>query len=139
MEYLCMCFGWFQELLREERVPNFAAAEAKVAEMLDGGGMIVHAYRESNTDQPEIVGRNRTFQSFMAVSGNAQSGHEIERYLLDASLVHAWRQAVQRGGLLENRWQVMDVAGDPHPENEPVFGRATRLHGSASRYGLRSA
>jgi hypothetical protein len=135
MEYVCMSFGWFQELLREERVPNFAAAEAKLVEMLEAGGMIVHAYRESNPDQPELVGRNRTFRSFMA-ERRGLSAHEVERYLLDRALLPAWKNAVERDGVIENRWQVVDLAPPQEVEGQPVYGKAMRLMQGAGARAL---
>ena len=134
MEYVCMSFGWFQELLKEERMPNFAAAEAKLVEMLDSGGMIVHAYRESNLDQPELVGRNRTFRSFMAAQAKGLAAHEMERYLLDLTQLPSWQRAVEREEAIENRWQVVDLVPSQQVEGQPVFGKAMRLvQGAAQR------
>lgn len=132
MEYVCMSFGWFQELLKEERVPNFAAAEAKVVEMLDAGGMIAHGYRESNLDQPELVGRNRTFRSFMAAQAKGPSAHEVERYLLDRGALAVWQRAAERDGVIENRWQVVDLSREPEAGAQPVFGKATRMAGGGA-------
>ena len=86
MRYVCMSFGWFQELLAETTVPNFAAAEAKLLEMLDRGGMIVHVYRETDQEHPELVGRHRRLRSFN--SGNPTDPypeHEVESFMLDKS------------------------------------------------------
>jgi len=80
-----MCFGWYQELLAEVRVDDLAAAEAKVLEMLDHGGMIVHVYRETDAMNPELVGRHRRLRSFIAVEESetlprgVEPPHEIER------------------------------------------------------------
>jgi hypothetical protein len=86
MRYVCMSFGWFQELLAETTVPDFAAAEAKLLEMLDRGGMIVHVYRETDQEHPELVGRHRRLRSFNA--GNTTDPypeHEVESFTLDKS------------------------------------------------------
>jgi len=85
VRYTCMCFGWYQELLAEVRVDDLAAAEAKVLEMLDHGGMIVHVYRETDAMNPELVGRHRRLRSFIAVEESetlprgVEPPHEIER------------------------------------------------------------
>ena len=84
MRYVCMSFGWFQELLAETTVPDFPAAEVKLLEMLEHGGMIVHVYRETDQEHPELVGRHRRLRSF--IEGNAtdtEPGHEVERFSLD--------------------------------------------------------
>jgi hypothetical protein len=117
-----MSFGWYQELLEEAHVPDFTAAEAKVLEMLDRGGMIVHAYRETDSDNPELVGRHARLRSFNcgdAVDGPVQAGaipHEVERFLLDAASLDAWVRASETGGVVDERWSVVEL----WPVSEPV-------------------
>ncbi|AXC11046.1 hypothetical protein ACPOL_1702 [Acidisarcina polymorpha] len=124
MVYICMCFGWYHELLRESRAHDLAAAAAQTLEMLDQDGMIVHVYRETDPDNPELVGRHRRLRSFIQAldlqAGDLQAGdqqkqpsgaslcHEVERFLLDPESVVLWNQAKEGNGLLEQRWSIVD-------------------------------
>ena len=86
VRYVCMSFGWFQELLAETTVPDFPTAEAKLLDMLDRGSMIVHVYRETDREYPALVGRHRRLRSFYAGDKtDRESGHEIERLHFDES------------------------------------------------------
>ncbi len=79
MRYICMSFGWYQELLHETQIEGLAAAEAKLLDMLDQGAMIVHVYRETDAENPEIVGRHSRLRRFYSEGGDAVIAHEVER------------------------------------------------------------
>ena len=130
MRYTCMCFGWYQELLRDTRVDNLAAAEAKLFEMLDQGGMIVHAYRETDSENPELVGRHGRLRSFLAASDLEflrQGGilpHEVERFLLDPANLEAWTHASEGNRLLEGRWSIVELWSVPGQDQSCMYGKA---------------
>jgi hypothetical protein len=130
LRYICMCFGWYQELLRDMHVDNLVAAEARIFEMLDQGGMIVHAYRETDLENPELVGRHGRLRSFMAANdfGGSRKGgilpHEIERFLLDTANLDAWTHASKTGGLLEGRWSVVDLWSTQGQDQSCLYGKA---------------
>ncbi len=115
LRYVCMSFGWYQELLEEVHVPDFSSAEAKLLEMLDRGGMIVHAYRESDAENPELVGRHARLRSFNAGDDGQRPAedrvvpHEIERFLLDAASMDVWVTACETGGVMDERWSVVEL------------------------------
>jgi hypothetical protein len=125
-----MCFGWYQELLRDTRVDNLAAAEAKLFEMLDQGGMIVHAYRETDSENPELVGRHGRLRSFLAASDPEpvkQGGilpHEVERFLLDPANLEAWTHASETHRLLEERWSIVELWSAPGQDQSCIYGKA---------------
>lgn len=133
-----MCFGWYQELLSEARVDGLAAAESKLLQMLDRDGMIVHAYRESDPENPELVGRHSRLRSFIAAGERDASRHgvtlphELERFLLDPAHLQAWARALREDGLLERRWSVVDLwPTDFFPQEESncayFYGKAIRI------------
>ncbi len=127
MRYTCMCFGWYQELLTDTRVDNLAAAEAKLFEMLDQGGMIVHAYRETDSENPELVGRHGRLRSFLAASDLSQHGilpHEVERFLLDPAHLEAWTHASETNRLLEGRWSIVELWSAPGQDQSCIYGKA---------------
>jgi hypothetical protein len=130
LRYTCMCFGWYQELLRDTRVDNLAAAEAKLFEMLDQGGMIVHAYRETDTENPELVGRHGRLRSFLAAGDLEflnQGGtlpHEVERFLLDPANLEAWTRASETDRLLEERWSIVELWSAPGQDQSCIYGKA---------------
>jgi hypothetical protein len=93
-----MCFGWYQELLRETRARDLAAAEAELLDMLDCGGMIVHVYREADRENPELVGRH--------------------------SRLSAWSSAKESGALLEQRWAVVDLYWAGGQTFASIYGKA---------------
>ena len=124
-----MCFGWYQELLRETRVPDLGTAEVELLRMLDEGGMIVHAYRDQNQENPELVGRHSRLRRFIAAeerpaarSGNAPP-HEVERFLLDAESLAAWSRASETADLIDYRWSVVEFwsAGE---NSSAFYGKA---------------
>lgn len=123
-----MCFGWYQELLEETRVADFAAAEARLLEMLDRGGMIVHVYRETDADNPELVGRHRRLRSFTTGAACSCSDdsvpHEVERFLLDRESLDAWAQASKMDGVLEKHWSVVDVWPVERQDQPGIYGKA---------------
>ncbi len=118
-----MCFGWYQELLRETSVPDLATAETTLLEMLDDDGMIVHVYRETEMEKPELVGRHERLRAFIGAEG--RRGHEVERYLLDAACLGQWIQANRTGGVLEQRWSIVDLWPTEEQEEAWMYGRAT--------------
>lgn len=130
MSYICMCFGWYQELLRETRALDLAAAEAELLEMLDRGGMIVHVYRDVNRENPELVGRHSRLRSFIAAEDREklrQGGsmpHEVERFLLDAESFGAWSSAKESGALLEQRWAIVDLYSAGGQTSASIYGKA---------------
>jgi hypothetical protein len=130
LRYICMCFGWYQELLRDTRVDNLAAAEAKLFEMLDQGGMIVHAYRETDSENPELVGRHGRLRSFLAATdlGPSKEGgtlpHEVERFLLDPANLEAWTHASEANRLLEGRWSIVELWSAPGQDQSCIYGKA---------------
>jgi hypothetical protein len=125
-----MCFGWYQELLRDTRVDNLAAAEARLFEMLDQGGMIVHVYRETDSENPELVGRHGRLRSFLAATDLGplkEDGilpHEVERFLLDRANLEAWTHASERNRLLEGRWSIVELWSAPGPDQSCIYGKA---------------
>jgi hypothetical protein len=130
LRYICMCFGWYQELLRDTRVDNLAAAEAKLFEMLEQGGMIVHAYRETDSENPELVGRHGRLRSFLAATdlGPSKEGgtlpHEVERFLLDPANLEAWTHASEANRLLEGRWSIVELWSAPGQDQSCIYGKA---------------
>lgn len=137
LPYVCLCFGWIQDLLEEVTVPDLAAAEQMLLAMLDRGGMIVHVYRDNDQEHPELVGKHRRLRSlrFSAVdhAGGPEGGHEIERFLLDAVSFRAWADALKRNATLEQRWAVVDLWPLKEEESAFLYGRATLI----SQAGLR--
>lgn len=138
MSYVVMCFGWLQDLLEEERVPDLSAALQMLCAMMDRGGMIVHAYRETDQEHPELVGRHRRLQSLhTSPAGNEyfeiESGHEIERFLLDAASFRIWADALKRNVALEQHWMVVDLWPLEEGECECLYGRATLIPGARPR------
>ena len=132
MRYICMGFGWYQELLREAQVEGLASAEEKLLEMLDRGAMIVHVYRETDAEHPELVGRHSRLRSFFSgvtenTDGTTQP-HEVERFLLDSSAMDDWAAARRTDRLLDQRWSVIELWADSRPAQERdeaiVYGRA---------------
>jgi hypothetical protein len=131
LPYSCLAFGWYYELLASVSVPTLAAAERELLRMLDGGGMIVHIYRDSDPDNPEIVGRHWRLRSFLfdslgrRANARPEEQHEVERFLLDAASADDWVRARETGQPLEERWSVVELwttaAGS---ENRASFGRA---------------
>jgi hypothetical protein len=125
-----MCFGWYQELLSDTRVDNLAAAEKKLLEMLDHGGMIAHAYREHDPENPELVGRHGRLRSFLATCDSeplkqaAMLPHEIERFLLDPADLEAWAHARETSRLLDGRWSVVDLWLPPGEDKSCIYGKA---------------
>ena len=112
MQYTCESFGWYQEFLEQVTVDGFAAAEVKVLELLDRGGMIVHAYRETARDTPELVGRHQKLRSFNAGGlpcSEDSVPHEVERFLLDADHFHTWARAREQNAVVEQRWCVVEL------------------------------
>jgi hypothetical protein len=130
LRYVCMSFGWYQELLEEAHLADFSAAEAKVLEMLDCGAMIVHAYRETDADHPELVGRHARLRSFNcgeSEDGPIQAGatvHEVERFLLDAASLEAWVRASETGGVVDERWSVVELWPVSEDDRTSMYGKA---------------
>lgn len=132
LRYVCMSFGWYQELLEEAHLPDFSAAEATLVEMLDRGGMIVHAYRETDPDNPELVGRHARLRSFNAGSDGECSSreegvaHEVERFLLDPASMDVWMRARETHGVVDERWSVVEFwSMDGHVHEQPfIYGKA---------------
>ncbi|HEY4047536.1 MAG TPA: hypothetical protein VGM27_11780 [Acidobacteriaceae bacterium] len=138
MSYVVMCFGWLQELLEEERVPDFSAALQTLSVMMDRGGMIVHAYRETDQEHPELVGRHHRLQSVHTSPtvndhSELEPGHEIERFLLDAASFRTWADALKRNVALEQLWRVIDLWPVEEGECECLYGRATLIEGARIR------
>jgi hypothetical protein len=131
VKYDCMAIGWFHELLREERVSSLEEAEAILAQMLEENAMIVHAYRETEPETPELVGRHVRLCAFTSdVSLQKDSpapAHEICRFLLDSDSVADWQAAKERDTLLESRWLVVDVYPALDGTELPVYGKAKLL------------
>jgi len=125
-----MCFGWYQELLRETRATDLTAAEAELVNMLDHGGMIVHVYRDADRENPELVGRHSRLRSFIASEDKERLRHggalphEVERFLLDANSFTAWSQAKESGRLLEQRWSIVDLFSAKGQYPLSVYGKA---------------
>jgi hypothetical protein len=128
VKYDCLAFGWFHEFLYEERVPDLAAAEATLQTMLDDNAMIVHAYRESDPENPELIGRHCRLCAFTSGVGNENADdspavHEICRFLLDTDSLSLWQMARDRDQLMDNRWAVVDLYSlDPCAGS--VYGKA---------------
>ncbi|MGI8772286.1 MAG: hypothetical protein ACR2JE_12715 [Acidobacteriaceae bacterium] len=136
LRYVCMSFGWYQELLEEAHLDDFPAAEAKLVEMLDRGGMIVHAYRETDTENPELVGRHARLCSFNAgdhgeCSKSGKTPHEVERFLLDVASMDAWVMASETGGVVDERWSVVELWPVQGHDLPAMYGKA-RLVGGPS-------
>jgi hypothetical protein len=135
LSYVVMCFGWLQEPVEEERVPDFSAAFEMLCAMMDRGGMIVHAYRETDQEHPELVGRHRRLRSLhtspeVNQSFEIESGHEIERFLLDSASFRTWADALKHKLALEQRWMVIDLWPLEEGECECLYGRATLIPGA---------
>ncbi len=130
MPYICMCFGWYQELLGEVRVDDLRRAEAKLFEMLDKGGMIVHVYRDTDRENPEVVGRHRRFRNFFAPCESSgqppltELPHEVERFLLDRASLDTWSRARKIEALLEGRWSIVDLWSSFDLDASPIYGKA---------------
>ncbi len=127
MSYHCVAFGWFHELLREERVANLVEAEAKVAEMLDENAMIVHAYHATDMENPELVGKHSRLCDFTCghqASTATPAAHEICRFLRGTQSVEAWQAAKERDVLMDSRWLVVDLYTSGSGATAEVYGRA---------------
>jgi hypothetical protein len=127
--YDCMAFGWFQEFLSEERVDDLAAAEARVRELLDGDAMIVHVYRETDGENPELIGRHGRLCAFTAGNGSeiahaSSATHEICRFLLDTDGLEMWQAAKDRDALIDSRWLVVDLYPQGDQSVPAVYGKA---------------
>jgi len=125
-----MCFGWYQELLTEACVDDLATAEQKLLEMLDHGGMIVHVYRETDAENPELVGRHGRLRAFIAASDGdalrreAPLPHEVERFLLDSACLDTWIQARKTNELLDQHWSVIDLWPIDGQDRSSIYGKA---------------
>jgi hypothetical protein len=144
LPYLCISFGWLQDLLEEEKAPDLFAAVRAMYAMLDRGGMIVHVYRETDQEHPELVGRHRKLGSLGGVADEISPNrgeHEVERFLLDAGSFRAWADALQRDAALERFWRVVDLWPLEEGESDCLYGRATLIAATfdsaaaSSRYG----
>ncbi len=127
MSYNCVAFGWFHELLREERVATLVEAETRVAEMLGENAMIVHAYRDTDGENPELVGKHARLCNFTGghqASTSTPAGHEICRFLRENQSVEAWRAAKERDVLMDSRWLVVDLYTSGSGTTAEVYGRA---------------
>jgi hypothetical protein len=136
LPYLCICFGWLQDLLEEERAPNLSAAVRTLYAMLDRGGMIVHVYRETDQEHPELVGRHRKLGSLDAIPNEAlheANDHEVERFLLDAASFRVWADALQRNVPLERLWRVVDLWPLEEGQSDCLYGRATLISATIAR------
>lgn len=132
MRYLCMCFGWYQELLREAHADGVIAAESKLIEMLEDGGMIVHCYRETDLENPELVGRHRRLRFFVAPAGQGsrvggEVPHQIERFLLDFASLETWKRAINSNRPLEGRWSVVELWSLDEERPSSLYGKATLI------------
>lgn len=133
MPYTCMCFGWYQELLREARAEDLVDAEAKLLDMLNGGGMIVHVYRDTEPENPELVGRHQRFRSFVSseesdnITPRTELPHEVERFLLDHAALDAWNKARGTDALLDDRWSVVELWSSYDQETPAIYGKATLI------------
>lgn len=140
LRYVCMCFGWFQELIGETSVTDLSAAEAEILAMLDRGAMIVHVYRETDQEHPELVGRHSRLRSFNAgpserTPPEAEGTHEIERFLLDAEKFQVWADALKRNAPMDQCWAVVDLWPLEQGESDCLYGRATLIQ-SARKNGF---
>jgi hypothetical protein len=127
--YDCMAFGWFQEFLSEERVNDLTAAEARVTELLDGDAMIVHVYRETDAENPELIGRHGRLCAFTSGNGSeiadaSPASHEICRFLLDTDGLEMWQAAKDRDALIDSRWSVVDLYPQGDQPGMAVYGKA---------------
>jgi len=125
--YDCMAFGWFHEFLCEERVVNLEAAETRLRELLDDNAMIVHVYRETDPENPELIGRHGRLCAFTAGNGTEIAAtssvpHEICRFLLDTDSLEQWQAAKDRDLLIDSRWSVVDLY--PTDDRAGVYGKA---------------
>ena len=138
MKYTCMSFGWYHELLEEAEVSDLSAAEIKLLAMLDRGGMIVHAYRETDAENPELVGRHRRLRAFnSAAEGECPHAgetlphrvdetlpHEVERFLLDPANLDVWTRASETGGVVDQRWAVLELWPPDISSQSGMYGKA---------------
>jgi hypothetical protein len=128
LAYVCMSFGWYQELLAQVRVETLDAATDKLLDMLDQDGMIVHAYRDTDADNPELVGHHRRLRSFITGEGKQRSDsaapHEIERFLLEPANLAAWTQARKMDGILEQRWSIVELWASGDGNDASMYGKA---------------
>jgi hypothetical protein len=92
--------------------------------------MIVHVYRETDAINPELVGRHRRLRSFIgaeeceSLPRGAEPQHEIERFLIDPAGLEAWSRASSTGGLLEQRWSVVDLRLAVGLNQPHIYGKA---------------
>lgn len=140
LRYVCMSFGWFQALIDETSVADLSAAEAEIFDMLERGAMIAHAYRETDQEHPELVGRHRNFRSLQfepadRAAPEPAATHEIERFLLDLESFQLWADALKHNAPIEQRWIVVDLWPFEQDQAECLYGRATLIPG-ALRSGL---
>jgi hypothetical protein len=66
--------------------------------------------------------------------GDAEPGHEVERFLLDRSRFEAWAVASATDGLVDQRWSVVDLwpqqqgpqqqGSQQIEQQQEVFGKA---------------
>jgi hypothetical protein len=133
MKYTFMSFGWYHEFLEEAEVSDLSAAELKLVDMLDRDAMIVHVYRETDSENPELVGRHRRLRAFNSVAegecprADETLPHEVERFLLDLANLEVWTRASETGGVVDQRWTVLelwpaDISGQPG-----MYGKARLL------------
>jgi hypothetical protein len=133
MKYTCMSFGWYHEFLEEAEVSDLSAAELKLLDMLDRGGMIVHAYRETDPENPELVGRHRRLRAFnSAAEGECPHAeealpHEVERFLLDPANLDVWTRASETGGVVDQRWAVLELWPADITSQSGMYGKARLL------------
>ena len=132
MRYVCMCFGGFQALIGETSVADLSAAKAEILTMLERGAMIVHAYRDTDQEHPELVGSHRRLRFGQADRGAPapEAAHEIERFLLDPESFHVWADALKRNAPIEQCWAVVDLWPLEQDEAECLYGRATLIPGT---------
>jgi hypothetical protein len=130
MKYTCMSFGWYHEFLEEVSVSDLSAAEHKLLDMLDRGGMIVHAYRETDSENPELVGRHRRLRAFNSVAAGEcprsceTLPHEVERFLLDPANLDAWTRASETGEVVDQRWAVLELWPADISSQSGMYGKA---------------
>ncbi len=132
MRYICMSFGGFQPHFDESHVADLSAAEAEIVAMLERGAMIVHAYRETDQEHPELVGRHRMlcsscFESAERGTQAAEAAHQIERFLIDPENFQVWADALNRNAPIEQCWAVVELWPPAQEETDCFYGRATLI------------
>src|ERR1700760_2239281 len=130
MKYTCMSFGWYHEFLEEVEVNDLFAAERKLVDMLDRDAMIVHVYRETDSENPELVGRHRRLRAFNSVAqgecpcADERLSHEVERFLLDPAKLEVWTRASETGGIVDQRWAVLELWPADVSSQSGMYGKA---------------